>query len=484
MQSDYMHKHIYLLFFCALLCLSACSPRNYEGLPSLPQRDWLNTAEKSQTEESSNAEDLQIYAPDKTHTFEDLVYLAIQQSPVISRGSINLEVQEIVKRDAKWKYLPEMHLLYTITNNITQYNKGDKRYAREGYGETKYQVAYSGRFQNPVATYFTVQAQDELMQVAVVTQRKAIGEVIRNIAETLLLMDQHERSISLLEEQLAVAVKKQDAEHIREKYQKNLLNPASLSEDHVQDLELRLRETRMELTLERSRLKQLVGLNMEQKLSVDAHSVYDVLNRFQPQNLRWQDCWERTDDRYLLRQQVRLEEANIMLAWAQYTPNINIVFNENAPNGQSQPTGAKTDTFLHLTFDFPLLDWGSRYRKAAMSRARKRQRQLDEIQRQREFGQRWLRMEMELVLAEARAERRRHAVDSAARRHEAVHVSYANAAADMRTLAQFQQTELDRRLAALEAENAVASARLAWMYFSSELSTHFLGNSGRDGANS
>lgn len=455
-----------------LFCLTSCSHPSYEGLPSLPQKNWL---EKRNAD--AGKKELAFYSPEKKHSFTDLVFMAIQQSPVIARGNINLEVQKISSNDAKWRYLPEMHLLYTISSNITKYNSNNKLKSSD-YGQSSYQVAFSGVFNNPVATYFSVQAQDDMMKVAITTQRKAIGEIIRAIADCLLLMELKEQTVKYLEELLVVAQRQNAAAVTREAEQANILNPSSLTEDFVQDVTLRIRTAKTELTLQRSQLKQLVGIDITQKLDVDTHSVYAVLDTFNPQGLDWQEFWKKTEDRYLLRQQVRLEEANVMLAWAQYMPNISIALNENEPSGQEKPYGGKTDTFAHITFDMPILDWGHRYRMAAISSARKRQNQYDEIQRQREYGQRWISMEQELILAKARFEQREHAVDSAQRRYEAIDIAFKNGTADIATVASFQQTELERRLAMLMARYDVARVRLAWMHLAAGLTYYFLGDSG------
>lgn len=458
------------------LCLTSCSQPGYEGFSSLPQKDWLQEGNKK-GQQAPAEKRLIFYSPDKVHSFSDLVFLSIQQSPIISRGHINLEIQQISQRDTKWRYLPEMHLLYTISNNITKYNSNNKMKGSD-YGQPSYQVSFNGIFNNPVATYFSVQAQNDMMQVAIVTQRKAVGETIRAIADCLLLMNLKEKTIENLKELLAIAQKQHAIAATRESVQPNILAPASFTEDFIQDVTLRIRTAETELALQRSQLKQLVGVDIAQKLDVDTQSVYTVLDSFDPRSRSWQDYWDKTEDRYLLRQQVRLEEANIMLAWAQYMPNISIAINENEPNGQDKPYGGKTDTFAHITFDMPLLDWGHRYRMASISRARKRQSQYDEIQRQREYGQRWLSMEQEFVLAKARAEQRKHAVKSARRRQEVISIAFQNGTADMSTLASFQQGELERRLALLLAQYDIARVRLSWMHMAAGLTHYFLGDSG------
>ena len=462
------------IILAVAILISGCGSTSYQGLPDLPEKDWLASKAENHEKNSENT-NVEFYQHDKIHSFQDLVYLAIQSSPVISQGRINLEVQQISRRDALWKYLPEVHLLYTISNNITKYNESQIGKFDSSYGKTQYQVSFTGVFNNPVANYFNVQAQEELMQVAISTQRKAIGDCIQSIADILLTIDLKEKSVESLKKMLKSAEKMRDFALTKEEFQPDLNKPASQSEEIVQDIRLRLRTAEMELSLARSQLKLLVGIDVSKVLKVDPSGVYETLSTFIPQKYRWQDCWEQTEERYLLRQQVRLEEANVYLAWAQYVPNISMVLNENPPNGQSQAAGARTDQFFHLTFDFPLLDWGHRYRMAAMSGARKRQRMLDEIQRQREYGQRWVTLEQQLLLAQARAEQRKFAEQAAQKQADAMQIAFENGTVSLSDMLNAQQLANEKRLLAFQAEYDVAKAKLSWMYFSSELSRFFLG---------
>lgn len=469
------HKKI-LSSVCAgilLLLLQACST-TYPGLPDLPEKDWLAPDKPTPAEQG---EKFAIYSPDKTLTMDDLVWLAIQQSPVISKGKINLEISEISKTSAKWRYLPEMHLSYHITNNMTKYNEGT-RYAGKDYGQTTYEVTFTGSYTNPVTTFLNVKAQDELLQTAIITQRKAISEVIFRIATSLLRMNMLEESIGVLEKQISVARKRLESSSIRSALSHSASHSATANESSLAGLELHLQEMKLELTVERSNLKQLVGLDLKQALKVDSKSVYDLLATFDPEKDDWKSCWERTEERYLARQQVRLEQANVYLAWASYLPGIGLYVNESPGKGQSQPANAQADQFLHIVLDFPILDWGHRWRTADMASLRARQRKLDEIQKLREYEQEWGLKEQRLHLARAKEARWRQAAKNAAGSTEAMQITFEKGGASFEMLADQVQRELDAEMAAVRAKAETASTKLAWVHFASGLSNHYMGPAG------
>lgn len=470
-------KHIRLLSpVCVgllLLLLQACSP-SYPGLPNLPEKDWL-APEKSTPKEQG--EKFAIYSPEKTLTMDDLVWLAIQQSPIISKGKINLEISEISKTDAKWRYLPEMHLSYHITNNLTKYNEGT-RYAGRNYGQTTYELTFTGSYTNPITTFLNVKAQDELLQTAIITQRKAISEVIFRIASSLLRVNMLEESIEVLEKQITLARKRLESSSIRGTLSNSAAQSATANESSLAGLELYLQEMKMELTVERSTLKQLVGLDLKQALKVDSKSVYELLAAFDPEKDDWKSCWERTEDCYLARQQIKLERANVYLAWASYLPRVGLGVNESPGKGQSQSANAKADQFLHIGLDFPLLDWGHRWRTADMASLRARQRRLDQIQKEREYEQEWEIKDQRLQLARAKEARWRQAAKSAADSTEVMQITFEKGGASFEMLAEQVQRELDAEMAAVRAKGETASTKLAWVHFASGLSNHYMGPAG------
>lgn len=467
-----IHSAMALLFLASVICLGGCSGQAPLLFPELPRKDWLGE-EKSAPVQKVDA----IYSPDKRLTFTDLVYLAIQQSPVLERSSVNMDIQQIALTSARWKALPEVHLIAVISNNLTQYNQGKlNKNAQKDYGKTKYQISYTGVFNNPVATYFDVQAQKELMSIAIATHKNVIGKCINQIADLLVQIRAKEAVIASLKDSLEIARRSKGYADASSAYKADIWNGPDAQDDIVRDRLLQVDTAHMELTILRNQLKLLVGVDRNQQLLLDTNSVVPAINSFVLEQLSWEDCWEKSTDRYLLAQQVRLHDAGIMLAWAQYVPNISFVVNESPPNGQAQPANAETDQFLHVSLNFPLLDWGLRYRNAEQSRAKKRQSRLDEIIKRREYQQRWFMAEDQLKLSRARLRQCEHALGSAEKRLKAVQISFDHGGSSMPELSRAQQAVQDARMARVNAEAAVLKNQLGWLDLSQSMQNSFLEN--------
>lgn len=460
------------LFLAVIICLGGCSGQAPMLFPELPRKDWLGEDKPAPEQKVAP-----IYSPEKKLSFTDLVYLAIQQSPVLERSSVNMDIQQIALTSARWKALPEVHLIAVVSNNLTQYNKGKlNKNAQKDYGKTKYQISYTGVFNNPVATYFDVQAQKELMSIAIATHKKAIGKCINEIADLLVQIRAKEAVLASLKTSLEIARRNKGYADASSAFKTDIWNGPDAQEDIVREKTLQVDTAHMELTILRNQLKLLVGVDRNQQLQLDTDSVVSAINSFASEQLSWEECWEKSTERYLLAQQVRLHDAGIMLAWAQYVPNISFVVNESPPNGQAQPSNAETDQFLHISLNFPLLDWGLRYRNAEQSRAKKRQSRLDEIIKRREYQQRWFMAEDQLILARARLRQCEHAQSSAEKRLTAVQTSYDHGGSGMPELSRAQQSVQEARMARVNAEAAMLRNQLAWLDLSQSMQNSFLDN--------
>ncbi len=469
MERGYMRTYLanIILFMALAALVNACGGQAPRPLPDLPRKDWL--AEDRQAPAPAAGS---LYAADKKFSFRDLVYLAVQQSPALARSAINLDIQQTTLSSARWKALPEVHLMAIVTSNLTQYNRNLPH--QEDYGNTKYQISYSGFFNNPVATYFDVQAQKELMSIAIATHKQVMGKCIMQIASLLVQIEARRESLDALEHSLDIARKQKNYAVTSGQYKTDIWSGPDIREDMARDLALQADAARMELTHLRNQLKSLVGLDRTQQLHVDTASIAREIQDFDPAALSWERCWEESTERYLLAQQVRLHDAGIMLAWAQYVPNISFVVNESPPNGQAQAANAQTDQFLHVTLNFPVLDWGRRYRDAQQARARKRQSRLDEVIRRQEYQQRWFAAQEQLSLSRARLRQRQHAEQSAARRLQAVTIFYERGGLGLPEFAQAQQAMQEARMARVNAQAAVRQNVLTCMDLTQTLQNRFL----------
>lgn len=474
-------KRTWRLWAVALLCLGAgltacASSKAGMDAPELPARHWLEETPGVPVEkkEQLDAVVTNLYDPAKKFTFEDCVYLTIQQSPLLVNSAVNLEIKRLALTDAVWKYLPEPRMTLAVTNNLTAYNKNEPDVPGD-YGRTKLRVGFYAAFPNPVATYFEHQAQKLMVNLAISTHRKAVGEAIYKIANAYMRL--HAQRLILEEQKKLLPVAKETT-----KYWQQLESvdgrqgvALNLAAQHEKEVELRIDKAKMQEVIQLTELKILAGVDPQQRLNVDTQSAEGILKGFDGRKLKWEERWDKSEDDLLLRSQIKLADYNIMVAWAAYVPDMRIDINNSPPSGQAQPVGGTDDTFVHLTFDVPLIDWGRRYRGVQTARMEKAQAFNQQARQRTDYSNTWLQAEQRVSLAETNLRLARLNQETAKMQHTEARVSFNEGLSELPTVTEMQEALIQAQIALIEAELEYRLANLEWMYVASLLQESFLG---------
>lgn len=460
-----------LLFVCA--CAS-----NKAGVrsPELPPRHWLEEAPGVPVE---NKEKLQaavpnLYDPAKTFNFEECVFLTIQQSPLLVNSAVDIEIKKLALTDAVWKFLPEPRLTLTVSNNLTRYNTNE-RDTPSNYGATQLRAGFYANFPNPVATYFEHKVQKILLNVAISTHRKAVGEAIYDIAKAYLTL-QAQREILEAQKELVpldkdVVAYWQQVEHVEGKQGVAV----DVARQAQRETDLKLEKTSMQEIMDRTKLKILAGVDPQQKFNVDTSNAQAILAGFDGPALRWEDRWSATEDDMLLRAQVKLSDYNIIVAWAQYIPSMNLQINSYPPAGQYQPPNGEEDVFLHLNFDFPLLDWGTRYRGVQTARMQKAQAFHEMARKRTDYSNKWLSAEQAVALARTEQRLAKNHFETAEMQLREAKISFDEGLLELPELVSKRQDMVNAKIEMIKAELEYQLAQLKWMYVANVLQERFLG---------
>lgn len=464
-----------LFIFCFIAC--ACSSRKADvRSPELPAKHWLDEAPGVPVENKSKLDAVlpNLYNPNKNFNFEECVFLTIQQSPMLVNSAVEIEIKKLALTDAVWKYLPEPRIELTVTNNLTQLNN-DERDTPSDYGRTKLRAGFSAAFPNPLATYFEHKVQKIMVNLAIATHRKAVGEAILNIAQAYLKL-QAQRDILAAQKELLPLSKElvaywQQVENVAGR-QGVALN---LARQAVRERELTIEKTTMQEVMDRTKLKVIAGVDPRQRFNVDMESADGIIGNFDGTKLNWERQWEKTEDDLLLRAQVKLSDYNIMVAWAEYIPDIYLKINSSPPAGQYQPPQGKEDTFLHFVFDFPLLDWGRRYRGVQTARMQKAQAFHDMARKRTAYSNEWLEAEQNTALARTEYELQKNHFETAEMQYKEVRIAFNEGTTELPEVVESQEDMIMAKIAMIQAELDYNLARLKWMYVSNVLQERFLG---------
>ncbi len=444
--------------------------------PELPARHWLDESPGVPVEHKEKLQSAvpSLYDANKSFSFDDCVYLTIQQSPMLVNSAVDIEIQKVDLTSAIWKYLPEPRMRISVSNNLTINNRGLSD-TSQNYGEPVYEIGFDASFPNPVQTYFTHQAQKVMLNLAISTHRKAIGGAITEIAQLYQRLDA-QKQILIIQKELIPLSKKLTA------YWKQLeavdgqqgvaLNLALQRENEAA---LKVERTEIENTMLRMKLKSLAGVDFNHKLNIDTGDTNTIVKSFNGNTLAWEEQWKKTEDELLLRAQLELNDYNIMVAWAEYIPSVTLSVNQSPPSGQYQPVDGLDDTFAHVNVSFPLIDWGRRYRgvqKARMEKAKAFQ----ELARARtQYSNTWTEAQQNVRLAETSMKIAKSNLEVAKMQEKEAAINFKEGLIAYPNLASKKEALLAARIAFVDAELQFKLAQLIWMDVAGVLKERYIG---------
>ena len=465
-----------VLCLCLLLVGGCASQKAGQDAPQLPAKHWLEEAPGVPVDKKDKvaAAIPNLYDAAKIFKFDDAVFLAIQQSPVLVNSAVDIEIKRLALTNAIWKYLPEPRMSLVVSNNITQYNMNTSSTPSD-YARPKLQVGFDAAFPNPFMTYFEHQAQKLMVNLAISTHRKAVGEAIGKLGDLYLRLYAKKRILA--EQEAIIPMTKEVADYWAqvEGVDGKQGVARNVAVQQVREAELKAEKTRMEETMLRTQLKILAGVAPKQQFTIDAQDVRGIVHNFDGRTLHWEDRWEKTEDSMLLRSQVKLQDYNIMVAWAQYVPDMTLQVNKTPPAGQYQPPHGDEDTFVHLNIDFPLIDWGRRYRSVQTARMQKAQAFHEQSRKRDDYSNNWLQSEQRVSLAETQVKLAENSLKVAELRLTEADIAYKEGIAEFPARASAREATANARIACYEAELELDLARLEWMKVATILQERYLG---------
>ncbi len=461
----------------ALGLTSGCASQK-AGLdaPELPARHWLEESPGVPVEHKGKLEASvpSLYNAEKSFSFDDYVYLTIQQSPILVNSAVDIEIKRLDLTSAVWEYLPEPNMTVTVSNNITNYNMS-RPDTPANYGRTEFDVGFHASFPNPVETYFTHQARKAMVNLAITTHRKAIGETIGDIASMFHRLEAQRQILDVQKELIPLTAK-------ITKYWKQLETvdgqqgvALELAIQKEREAALKVERTQIENTMMRTKLKILAGVDIGHKLIIDTKNADAIIGDFNGSSLMWEERWKTTEDELLLRAQVELLDYNIMVAWAEYIPDMSFSVNQSPPAGQYQPPAGTDDTFVHFTLNFPLIDWGRRYRGVQSARMEKAKAFQEQVHARTQYSNTWTEAQQNVHLTQTSMKIAETTLEVAKMQEKEASINFKEGISAFPELAARQEALMEARMAYIQAELEYKLAQIQWMHVAGVLKERYIG---------
>ena len=252
-------------------------------------------------------------SPSGPLNYEEAVRIAINQSPVLRKSSLEIEVKRMDETDTRYGLFPSIDFrTYYYVNRPS------------GIGGVPYSLNFStDPNYNPIASYFALQAQKLATEAAILTHLKVISAGLERLGQIFIFLD-------LIKNQTLAA--KDHLNICREKltYTENRLSAGTGTPLEVKEAQQRLKTVQAELEHLASQqkrglsnLKNFLGLKPTQELTPDLQNTHrQLMGSFDPASVTWEQAKSRSYDLKVMEIVIKLQGYNVKLAKAKSLPTI------------------------------------------------------------------------------------------------------------------------------------------------------------------
>jgi len=252
-------------------------------------------------------------SPSGTLNYEEGVRIALTRSPFITKSSLEIDLKRLDETDSRYGMIPSIDFrTYYYPNRPV--NSTGPPYSLNFSTDPSY---------NPVASYFSLQAQKLATEVAVLTHLKAISVGLDRLGQLFLELEYLKNQSVILKDRTNV---------FREQlaYAENRFSAGtgtSLEVKTAQQGMKMLHNEQEHLAFQQKKvldnLKNFLGLPSTQELTPDLQNTRrQVLGNFDPASVTWEQTKGRSYDLKIVDIVIKLQAYNVKLAKAKTLPTV------------------------------------------------------------------------------------------------------------------------------------------------------------------
>ncbi|MFA5112611.1 MAG: TolC family protein, partial [Desulfobaccales bacterium] len=315
--------------------------------------------------------------PETPLTFEESVKIAINQSPYLTKSSLEIDIRKMDENDSRYGMVPPLtfRTIYYVNrpNDATLNSK-------------PYSLNFSTDPYNPLGSYFTLQAQKLATKGAIYKHLQTISAGLKRLGQIYL-------DLAALKK--VAGYQKDLVKESQEKltYMENRLSIGTATSLDVkvaqQELELAKGEVKtIDLATQRNlnALRGFLGLPPSQQVNPDLRDAdRQVLGSFTPNSATLEQSKDRSYEIKIFELQKQLQKYNISLAIAKVFPSI--LFNTQTPDPLSSTTAG--GIYVGVGLEIPVWDGFKRIRNVSRQKTTLRQLEAEKDQKENALENKW-----------------------------------------------------------------------------------------------
>jgi outer membrane protein TolC len=319
----------------------------------------------------------QTLPPGSELTFDEAIKIALTQSPYFAKSSLDIDIRRMDETDSRYAMVPPLTFrTYYYVNRPS------------GAGSGKpYSLSFSTEPYNPLGTYFTLQAQKLVTQVAVLSHLKVISKGLERLGDIYLQLDSLYKMAAWQKD--IVQVSRENLTYVENRLS---IGTATSLEVKVAQQKLELAQGEQEqiaLAIKRylTNLQNFLALQSTQGFTPNCRdSRRQVLGKFDPAATTLEQAKQRSYDLKTMELYKQLQNYNIRQAIAKVFPSI--LFNTQSPDPLSVSTGS--GLYVGVGLEIPVWDGLKRVRNVSRQKAVLKQMGAQTTERENSLEDKWL----------------------------------------------------------------------------------------------
>jgi outer membrane protein TolC len=313
---------------------------------------WCEPAQGAETGSSA-----QVLTSANPLTFDESVKIAINQSPVFTKSSVEIDIRRMDETDARYAMVPPLTFrTYYYVNRPNAPNLNPKPYS----------LSFSTDPYNPFGTYFTLQAEKIATQMAILSHLQIISKGLERLGSFYLNLDNLKKMTACQKELINL-----DREILTFAENRVSIGTGTSLDTKLAQQELQLAQGELEqLEINEKRglstLKQFLGLPTSAPLNPDLRdSRRQVLGNFDPASTTVEQAKTRSYEIKVIDLQKQLQGYKVLMAKAKVIPNI--LFNTQTPDPLNAAVG--NGLYVGIGLEIPVWDGFRRFRDVSRQKA-------------------------------------------------------------------------------------------------------------------
>jgi outer membrane protein TolC len=304
--------------------------------------------------------------------FDECIRVALSQSPLLVKSSIDIETKRLDLGDSYSSYIP------TLSINTTYYfNRPSSSSHKEPFT-----LSFSTGIWNPVMTFFEVQARKDMINIAVLNHLQIISEGLRRVGYNFLQLGMLEDQTSIIKEKSDMAAQLLEYAQTRSSLGQGTDLDVRIAESKITLVKAeadKLRNTKLMVTDD---LKFILGVPFIQKVDLDlSNARAQVVTNFDPYSVTGEVLRENSYELKVQEYNKALQRKNITVSYVKFIPTFNFGFQSvDALSDSASQSGLPL--YPYVTASLPL-DWWTKSRD--INRQQKKLGQIESEARSKEF---------------------------------------------------------------------------------------------------